>query len=61
MNELGFKVFCPISDNNRINKNMFEQLCGGVMSSFVANQYDPENEVFLLFDTVHILKCIRNS
>jgi len=61
LRELGFKVITLISDNNRLNRKMFEQLCGGILISPVANPVDTSSPIFLLFDTVHLFKCIRNN
>ena len=50
------------SDNNQINARAFEDLCAGTdMCAGFRNPDFPDSTVFVLFDTVHILKCIRNN
>ena len=57
----GYYVFCLISDNNRVNRNMFADLCGGSLSSYVQHPCAADRKLFFLFDSVHLLKCIRNN
>ena len=62
LEHIGFNVICVVSDNNRIN---------GKAMSFFSNppnltiEYphpaDCNKPLFFLFDSVHILKCIRNN
>lgn len=61
MNELQFDVVCLISDNHSTNRKMFELLGGGMLKTCVSNPADPSKSLFLLFDSVHLLKCIRNN
>ena len=60
LHNIGYKVLGIISDNNRINRNMFEHLCGGTLQSSIKHPFS-DDPLFLLFDTVHILKSIRNN
>ncbi len=57
----GYKVMCLISDNNRINGNMFSLMCNGSMQSSTVHPCDPNRLLFFLFDTVHLMKCVRNN
>jgi hypothetical protein len=57
----GYDVFCLISDNNRINRNMFSILCGGELKPWIPHPCDSERRLFFMFDSVHLLKCIRNN
>ena len=57
----GYEVFCLISDNNRVNRNMFADLCGGDLKPFVQHRCAAHRKLFFLFDSVHLLKCIRNN
>lgn len=58
----GFEIISIISDNNRINRKMFTMLTLGSESKlFITNPIDQEKQIFLLFDTVHLLKSIRNN
>lgn len=58
---LGFKVLSLISDNNRVNRKAFEEFCGGSLKEYIMNPFDNKYKLFFLFDTVHIIKCIRNN
>ncbi|KAJ4446704.1 hypothetical protein ANN_13401 [Periplaneta americana] len=57
----GYISLCLISDNNRVNKGMFQHMCGGSLKTSVKNPANNERDLFLLFDSVHLLKCIRNN
>lgn len=58
----GFNVVSVISDNNRINRKMFSLLAeGSDMKLFIYNPVDPDKKIFLLFDSVHLLKSVRNN
>lgn len=61
LHDIGYKVVSLISDNNRINRNMFERLCGGSLVSSIPHPCDSSMPLFFLFDSVHLLKCIRNN
>ena len=54
-------VICLISDNNRINRNMFTELCQGELKPSRVHPNNSSRKLFFLFDTVHLLKCIRNN
>ena len=53
--KVGFKIIAIISDNNRVNRNMFDNL----LQSNVIVQ--PDCKVFALYNTVHIFKNVRNN
>jgi THAP domain/Transposase protein len=57
----GYFVLALISDNNRVNRNMFTALCGGSLKPFVQHPCAEDRKLFFLFDSVHLLKCIRNN
>lgn len=59
--ECGFSVVSVIAVNIRINRNMFATICGGELMSHITNPNIPPKKIFFLFDSVHILKCIRNN
>ena len=61
LHKLGFKVVALISDNNRINGNASGKNCYGSLKKSIPHPYDPQSELFFLFDTVHLFKCIRNN
>ncbi|KAF2884903.1 hypothetical protein ILUMI_21274 [Ignelater luminosus] len=57
----GYNIITIISGNNQINRRMFELLCEGQLQTSIKNPYNLENRIFLLFDSVHLFKCIRNN
>jgi len=57
----GFCVISVITDNNKVNSNMFKLLCGGEMQSCIVHPCDASWKMFFLFDTVHIMKCVSNN
>ena len=59
--ESGFRICALISDNNRVNRNMFGKMCNGSVTSYVKNPANENEHVYLLFDSVHLLKSIRNN
>lgn len=59
LHDIGYKVVSLISDNNRVNRNMFEKLCGGKLTSSIANPYESSESLFFLFDSVHLLKLYK--
>jgi hypothetical protein len=61
LERVGFLVLCLISDNNRVNRNAFTDMCGGSLKSFTQHPCSSDRKLFFLFDTVHLLKCVRNN
>jgi len=57
----GYKVVAILSDNNRINRNTFDKICGGTMQPSIVHPCDPQRRLFFLFDSVHLVKSIRNN
>lgn len=62
LEEIGYKVFCILSDNNALN--------GKAMSNFSPKQQlstvyphpcDNTRPLFFLFDSVHLFKCVKNN
>ena len=51
----GYRVVCLISDNNRINRNMFALMCrpNGSMQPSTVHPYDPNRSLFF-FSTAFI-------
>jgi hypothetical protein len=57
-----FIVTVVISDNNQLNAKAFETICSGSEMTFgIPNPDFPEYKLFFMFDTVHILKSVRNN
>ena len=58
----GFTIVSIISDNNIVNRKMFLLLSGtDHLVPYFINPYKTSNKIFMLFDTVHLLKCLRNN
>ena len=58
----GYRIVAIISDNNIINRKMFIELSGsGSLVPYIVNLVNTFDRIYLLFDTVHMLKCIRNN
>lgn len=50
-----------ISNNNRVNTNMLTTLSNDCLKTKIPNFFDNSQTIYLLFDSVHILKAIRNN
>lgn len=62
LEEIGYLVFCTISDNNAINSKAMSNFSPfNKLSIVFPHPIDPARPLFYLFDTVHILKCIFNN
>lgn len=57
---IGFKVLTITTDNNRVNQNMFRELSPNNTFKF-PNPMVKDEDIFLIFDSVHIIKNIRNN
>jgi len=57
----GYRVVAVMSDNNRVNRNAFDKMSGGTMQPSIPHPCDPQRRLFFLFDSVHLVKCIRNN
>nr|CAH7731460.1 unnamed protein product [Callosobruchus chinensis] len=62
LEEIGYKVFCVISDNNALNGKAMNNFSPKKELSIVyPHPCDNRRPLFFLFDSVHLLKCIRNN
>jgi Transposase protein len=43
----GYKVLAVMSDNNRVNRNVFEKMCGGTLQPSICHPCDPLRRLFL--------------
>ena len=58
----GFTIVSIISDNNIVTRKMFLLLSGSDhLEPYFMNPYKTSNKIVILFDTVHLLKCLRNN
>ncbi|GFX76882.1 THAP-type domain-containing protein [Trichonephila clavipes] len=60
MEKVGFSVACILSDN-RVNINCFSKLCNGTIKSVIQNPANNAKKLHLIFDSVHLIKPIRNN
>ena len=62
LEEIGYKVFCVITDNNSINSRAMHNFSPKKSLSIVyPHPVDNTRPLFYIFDSVHLLKCIRNN
>lgn len=62
LEEIGFLVICVITDNNAINGKALSLFANPPKLSIVyPHPVDCKRPLFFLFDSVHLLKCIRNN
>lgn len=58
----GYTIVSIISDNNVVNRKMFMSLSDSDhLVPYIINPVNKIDKIFILFDSVHILKCIRNN
>lgn len=58
----GFKVVSLIADNNTVNRKAYELMTPNkTLQPSIVHPLDSSRRLFFMFDTVHILKCIRNN
>ncbi len=62
----GFEVMLSICDNHASNRKLYVRLSSLSNENFeedpwIPNPYRPGGTIVLMFDPVHILKCIRNN
>lgn len=60
LSKCNLKTLVIISDNNRINRVMFQKL-SELEPNKLSCSLNPNLKTFLTFDTVHLLKSIRNN
>ncbi|GBM57279.1 hypothetical protein AVEN_58589-1 [Araneus ventricosus] len=59
---IGFKVIVVVTDNNAINKKAVSLFANPPKLKIrYTNPVYSERDFFFIFDTVHILKCVRNN
>ena len=58
----GLKVVVICTDDYQLNVSLFKSLTGSASLQLTCpNPSDPTRSIFLMFDPVHIVKCIRNN
>lgn len=62
LEEIGYKIFCIVSDNNSINSKAMSSFSNDKRINIVyPHPVDNRRPLFYMFDSVHLLKCIRNN
>jgi hypothetical protein len=61
LHDCGYEVVSITSDNNKVNVKLFKNVCDGNIASHISNPFHPDKNIYLLFDTVHLVKNIRNN
>jgi len=62
LENIGFRVITVITDNNAINRKSMSFFADPARLSIAyPHPCDQSRPLFFIFDTVHILKCIRNN
>ena len=62
LENIGFKVIAAITDNNAINRKAMSQFAvPSKLSIAYPHPCDNKRPLFFIFDSVRILKCIRNN
>ena len=58
----GSRMMTIISDNNIINRKMFIEFSGSdSLMPYIVNPVNRIDRIVILFDTVHLLTCVRNN
>lgn len=58
----GFKVVSLIADNNSVNRKAYELFTPNkTLQASIVHPLDSSRKLFFMFDTVHMLKSIRNN
>lgn len=62
LENIGYNVFCVISDNNCINRKAMSYFSENNTNNYVyPHPLDHTRPLFFMIDPVHLLKCIRNN
>jgi hypothetical protein len=59
---MGFDIVATIVDAHSSNRRFYtEELCGGLLQTFIPHPMDNNSKIFLLFDSVHVFKNLYNN
>ena len=62
LSEIGFIVVVTMTDGHKSNESFFKQLLGKSKDQFfIAHPYFPGQQIFLLFDPIHLFKNFYNN
>ena len=57
----GYYVVCLVADNNKVNGAAFTEFCGGSLKPSIPHPFNSGKRLYFLFDSVHLMKCVRNN
>jgi len=57
----GFEVVPILSDGHRTNAKFYKILLGDPVGTSMPSPFSDEHPIFLLFDSVHLMKTIFNN
>ena len=58
---IGFQILPVVTDGLRTNQRFFKELSGGCIGIPITNPFLEEQPMFLIFDTVHLMKTLYNN
>ena len=61
LHSIGFQILPVVTDGLRTNGRFFKDLSGGNIGIPIPNPFREDEPLFLLFDTVHLMKTIYNN
>ena len=61
LHDIGFEILPVITDGHRTNTKFFKDLSGGCVTIPIQNPFDDSLPMFLLYDSVHLMKTIFNT
>lgn len=59
--DAGLKCVSVILDGHPTNAKFYLHLCGGIFKTNIPHPLRPKDPLFLLFDTVHLMKNFLNN
>ena len=58
LEDIGFEILCATSDNNAINRPLFDKLCVEGTTYIISGN---QKKIFTMFDAPHMTKSFRNN
>ena len=58
LEDIGFEILCATSDNNAINRLLFDKLCVEGTTYIISGN---QKKIFTMFDAPHMIKSFRNN
>ena len=61
LHDVGFEILPVLTDGHRTNGKFFKDLSGGCVAIPIKSPFDESLPMFLLYDSVHLMKTIFNT